>query len=131
MLLQEHKEVLEGAQAREDAHLLKRARDAETSHAMRRGPGEVAAPEEHAPAVGAEVTRDAVEQRGLAGTVRADQAHQLAGLHLEVDLVHRRHAQEALDETTHLEERHQRLALRSKLSMPPGERTTTSSSRPP
>src|SRR5262249_12930808 len=131
MLLQEHEEVLERAQAWEDAHLLKRARDAETSHAMRRSAREVAAPEEHAPTVGVQVTGDAVEQRRFAGAVRADQAHQFAGLHGEVDLAHGRHAQKTLDETAHLEERHQRLARRSRLSIPPGERTTINSSRAP
>src|SRR3989442_14690144 len=103
---------------------------------MGRDPGQVAAAEEHATVVGGEVAGDAVEERGLAGAVRADEAHQLAGLDGEIDLVDGGDAEEALDQPANLQERHQRVARapvarRSRLSIPSGERTTTTSSRPP
>ena len=78
VLLEEHQQVLERAEAGEDADLLERARHAEPRHAVGRRAGEVVAAEEHAPAVGGEIAGDAVEERGLARAVRADQAHQLA-----------------------------------------------------
>src|SRR2546426_11789086 len=136
VLLEEDEEVLERAQAREDADLLKRARDAQARHAMGRDPGQVAAAEEHATVVGGEVAGDAVEERGLARAVRADETHQLAGLDGEVHVVHGGDAEETLDETANLQQRHQRsarapAARRSRLSIPSGERTTTRSRRPP
>src|SRR2546429_9048516 len=85
VLLEEDEKVLERAEAREDADLLERARDAQARHAMGRDVGQVAAAEPYAAAVGREVAGDAVEERGLARAVRADHAHQLARLDGEVD----------------------------------------------
>src|SRR5439155_11756708 len=136
VLLEEDEKVLERAEAREDAHLLERAPDPQARHAMWRGVGQVAAAEQHATAVGRKVAGDAVEERGLARAVRADEAHQLARLDDEIDLIDGRDAEEALDEAADLQQRHQRagrapVARRSRLSIPSGERTTTSSRSAP
>src|SRR5204863_6835999 len=123
------------AQPRKDADLLEGAGDAEAGHAVWRRAGEVAAAEEHAAVVGGEVAGHAVEERGLARAVGADEAHDFARLHREVDAVDGRHAEEVLAEAAHLQQRHQRArappSRRSKLSRPSGERTTTSKSSAP
>src|SRR4029453_18577705 len=80
VLLQEHQQVLERAEPREDAHLLERARHTQPRHAVRVLAREIVAAEEHASAVGGEIAGDAVKERGLARAVRTDQAHELAWL---------------------------------------------------
>ena len=108
VLLEERQQVLQGGEPREHAHQLEGASDAEPRDPMRGGAGHVLAAEEHPAAVGRQIAGHAVEQRGLAGAVGADQAHELARLHREVDRVHRGDPEEALGEAARLEERHVR-----------------------
>src|SRR5690349_24084163 len=103
MLLQKDQQIVEHAQTREDAHLLERAGDAEASDPMRRRVGDIAAAEQHAPRVGAEISRHAVEERRLARAVRADQAHELTALDREIDPIDRAHADETLAQPPNLE----------------------------
>ena len=132
VLLQKDQEVVEHAETRKHADLLERAGDPQPRHPVARGVGQIAAAEEHLPTVSGDITGHAVEQRRLTRAVRADQADELTALDPEVHLVDGRDADEALDQTANLEQRHQpadrgALARRSRLSMPSGDRTTTSS----
>ncbi len=60
----------------------------------------------NAAAIGGEIPRDAVEERGLAGAVGTDQAHQLAGLDRKVDLIDGSDAEESLGESLDFQDRH-------------------------
>ena len=74
---------------------------------VRRQPGDVLALEHHAAAIAGQRARDAVDQRGLAGAVRADQADALALADLQADRVERGEAAEALAEARDVEDRAQ------------------------
>src|SRR5207253_10062538 len=94
--------------------------------------GRCSSAEEHLPTVSGDITGHAVEQRRLTRAVRADQADELTALDPEVHPVDGRDADEALDQPANRAQRHQpadrgALARRSRLSMPSGDRTTTSS----
>src|SRR5438552_2064076 len=75
------------------------------------GAGDVASVEDDAALVGRQITRDEVEDRGLAGPVGADETEDLALPHAELDTVHGADAAEADGEAAHLEERLEGLAL--------------------
>ena len=62
----------------------------------------VAAAEGDAPAVGRQVPRDAVEERGLARAVWSDQADQLALADVEVDALEGGDAEEPLGQSANL-----------------------------
>src|SRR6516164_2113195 len=52
-----------------------------------------------------ELTKDAIEQGGLAGTVRANDAEDLARLHFERDAIHPRDTAEGLAQVGHFQHR--------------------------
>ena len=67
--------------------------------------GHVSAVEDDAPGVRAIDAGDDVEKRGLAGTVRADQAENFVRSDGEVEPVERQHAAEVLGQTVHFKQR--------------------------
>jgi hypothetical protein len=88
-------DVLEHRHVREQPHALQGARDAEPGQLVRLEAGEgLAAPAERA-LVGGDEAADDVEQGGLAGAVRADDAEHLVRLDAQRDGVQRRQAAEA------------------------------------
>ena len=83
-----HEHVLERAHVAEDAQVLERARHARPRRLGGRQPGDVRALEEHASlGHGLQPAHD-VEQRGLAGAVRADERGDLAFAHFHAHVVH-------------------------------------------
>src|SRR5439155_10510177 len=82
-----HQDVLENRHVPERPRDLVRPADAEPAAPGRAGPGHVGAAEAHEAGLGAERARQDVEERGLAGPVRAHDPHRLAGGHAEADLV--------------------------------------------
>jgi hypothetical protein len=88
--------VLEHGHLLEQPQVLERARDAAQRGAARIDAGERLAAQLDRAGVGREVAGDQVEQRGLAGAVRTDQRGDDAGRQVEVDVVRRDHAAEAL-----------------------------------
>ena len=82
--------VLDGAHAEEDLQVLEGARETEPRQLVRGHAGDVLAGEQDAPAARRVETGDHVEQRGLAGAVRADHGKDLAGLDCEAHAVERR-----------------------------------------
>jgi hypothetical protein len=71
-------DVVEQRERREHVGALERAREAQVRDAVRRRAGDVLAVEEIWPDVGAKVAGEQVEERGLAGAVRADDRVQRA-----------------------------------------------------
>ena len=87
--------VLDHAHAGIDADVLEGAGDAETDDTMAGHAFDAAAGEHDGAASRLDQPRDGVEQGGLAGTVRADQAANLAVMKVEADIRERRDAVEA------------------------------------
>ncbi|MCZ7562293.1 MAG: hypothetical protein M5U30_21580 [Burkholderiaceae bacterium] len=81
------------------------ARQAEPRDARRVEPRDLAAVEADAARCRRQRARDAVEQRGLAGAVRADEPEQLARGHAEAHVVDRAQAGEVAAQTADLEQR--------------------------
>ena len=79
--------------------------DAEPRRVARRVDLRLVALDEDRPGVGQVRPRDALDQRRLAGAVVADERHDLAGVHLEVDVRQRLHGAEALRDAAQLEDR--------------------------
>ena len=79
-------DVLGDGQIRERLELLEGARDAEAADAIGPQAGDVAAVEEDAACVERLEAGDQIEQRGLAGAVRPDDADDLALVHIEGDV---------------------------------------------
>jgi hypothetical protein len=77
--------------------------DAELDDLLRRGVLDLPAEHRERAAGRAQHTGDEVEGRALAGAVRADQGHNLAGLHVERDIVDSDHAAELLARVIELE----------------------------
>src|SRR5262245_36509123 len=88
--------VLEQCELLEEADLLEGARDAEADALMRGKTDQVRISKGKRTGLGLVDAREEVEQRRLAGAVRADQGEDRALGHLERDVLHRRHAAEAL-----------------------------------
>ena len=82
-------DVVLDAQARERPHDLKGAADAAPANTVGRQMLDALAGESDGAAIGRKHSGDHVEQRGLAGTVRADHGEDAALGHLEADPVHR------------------------------------------
>src|SRR5205823_11376078 len=101
-----HEDVLERGETRERPDQLKGARDTGGADAVRGQPADVDAIELDAATIGRQRTRDEIEERGLAGAVRAHDPEQLALLEHEADLVDRADAAKALRQPLHLEQRH-------------------------
>src|SRR6266567_995370 len=124
-------------QAGEGLGNLEAAREAQADALVRGMPADVLPFETDAAFLVPERPGDAVDERALAGTVRADQADALARPHREVDALQRREAAEPLGHTADLEQRlgHQRSLLRRQAStqpmMPFGASVTKSTSSTP
>ena len=89
---------------------LQGARDAEPTDPVRLQSGDLLAGEEHAAFVGRKETRDEIKQRGLAGTVGADNRVQTLWRKLEREIVDGGQAAEALGQTDDAQDGwHQRL----------------------
>jgi hypothetical protein len=95
--------VVEHAETRERLDDLKGPTDAGIADAIGPEPGDRAAVELHRAGAGRKDTGDHVEGRGLAGAVGADQRVDCARRHVEVDIVHRAQAAEALAQPAHTE----------------------------
>ena len=106
--------VVEHRHLREEPDRLKGARDAPRDDRVRPKPDDGRALEDDAPAVRLYEPRDHVEERGLAGAVRADEPDHGASRHDEVDVVERHDAAEALVEPVDLE---QRLCRRARVAV--------------
>jgi len=90
--------VVEERESAERSRDLKRATDPEIDDPVRRLPGDLAPLEANRARVRRERTGEHVEDRALAGSVRADQAEDLALLDRERHAVDGREATEALGE---------------------------------
>src|SRR2546426_6621692 len=98
-------DVLEHRHPAECAHELPGAGDAEPRDALWAGAGDVGAGEDDPPRVRVRVAGDAVEERGFAGSVRADEPDDLARRDRERDLLVGDEAAEALRDGADLEKR--------------------------
>ena len=98
--------VFEHRHAAEGPRHLVRAGDAEAAALGRPGSGHIRALEEDAPAARAVGAREHVEQSGLAGAVRTDDAYGLVGGDGEVDLVEYDQGTEALADALGRKDRH-------------------------
>jgi hypothetical protein len=95
--------VLEHGQPGEQADALQRARDAELAELARPEPAQLLVTPGDAAGRRADEAARHVEQRRLAGAVRADEAVHLTGLHRERDVTQRGHAPEGDADPAHLE----------------------------
>ena len=93
--LEDRADVLLDGQAAEDRGLLRQVADAEAGAPVHRQPGDVVAVELDAAVVGLDQPGDHVEDGGLAGAVRAEQADRLAAPHIKRDALHHGAAGEA------------------------------------
>src|SRR5207245_4711901 len=91
-----HRHVLEDGELPERPRNLERTRDPEVADLVGREAGELLRAEAHRAGGRRERARHAVEEGGLARAVRADEAEDLALLHLEGGGVPRGEAAEAL-----------------------------------
>src|SRR5213594_47284 len=89
-----HHHVVADGESRERPQLLERARDTPAAHVVGGEAREGASVESHHARIGVIEAADDLEERRLAGPVRADDADQLACLHLEGDVAVRRDAAE-------------------------------------
>src|SRR5262249_29532024 len=90
-----HHDILEHAHGAEERQVLERAPDAEGGDPVSRHLEERPVLEQDAAALGAIEPREAVEERGLAGAVRTDEAANLALAYVERHAVERHDAAEA------------------------------------
>src|SRR3989442_7421814 len=100
-------DVLEHGQRREEREVLERPPDAERRDAMGRQPEDRAAVEADVASVGRVEAAQAVEERRLAGAVRADEADDRSLVHVERDGVEREDAPETDREVVNGQDRHQ------------------------
>src|SRR4051812_38915769 len=126
----------------ERGHLAKRPHDlvskSETApHPCRGGfMGHVGSAKGNPPAIGAQQSRDDLDQRGLAGSVRPDQADEIALRHGKGHAADGLHAAKADRDVVELKRRaHAPLTLttspRTMAARPPGASRITSTSKPP
>ena len=85
--LEDGADVLLDGHAAEDRGFLRQVADAEAGAAVHRHAGDVVAVELDGAVVGLDQAGDHVEDRGLAGAVRAEQADRLAARHREAGIV--------------------------------------------
>src|SRR3954468_8180890 len=124
-------DVLQRRQVREQADVLEGSRDTRGGDAVGREAGDVACAEIEAAVVGGVHPGEDVEQRGLAGTVRANQAEDLRGLNVEGKLARRLDAAETLADAPSLEQRrHSRWPAGASLRSASSRRLTAEGSRP-
>ena len=113
-----HDDVLERGHLLEDGRLLECPHHALAGHGMRLEPADPLAVEQDL-AVGRRQERgDQLEQRALAGAVRADHREDLAVRDLEADVVDRDQAAEALGQMLDAEQAHRSAPIRSRTSLP-------------
>src|SRR6185503_10832159 len=133
-VLERDVEVLQDRHAAERLGDLEAPHDAEPRPPVSGQGRDLLALEEDPAAVGEERARHAVDQRGLARPVGADQAESLARLHVQRQPVQRGESPEALGETLDLQEgAHGRRprTRRTNPRMPSGARTTKATSTTP
>src|SRR5689334_4945766 len=123
--------VLGERQAAERPRQLEAARQAQARALVRGQAVDPGAVEPHAALLVAQGAADAVDQGRLARAVGSDQAEPLARLDLEVDLLQRDEAAEALAEALDMEERGHPLFLWNRPMMPCGARITKATSSSP
>src|SRR5437773_1758038 len=102
-------DVLEHGQRREEGEVLERPPDAELRDPMGRQPEDRTAVEADITLVGRGEAAQAVEERRLAGAVRADEADDLPRVHVEGDGVEREDAAEADGEVTNGQDWHREI----------------------
>src|SRR3990170_1907682 len=129
-------DVVGDGHALEQPHFLERAAHARPPPQVRRGARAVIAEIEDAAGSRRNVAADDLEQRRLAGAIRADQAHHLALVYAERDVSQRHQAAEVAPDVAHFERgrghRVRPLNWRdSRPTMPLGARSTTTSSMMP
>src|SRR5882724_2280959 len=100
-----HAQVLGDAEARERPRQLEAACETAAGALVRGEPVHGGAIEAHGARLVAQRAADAVDQRRLAGAVRANEAEPLAGLDRQVDAVERHEAAEAFADVVDLEQR--------------------------
>src|SRR5262249_42598616 len=132
-----HEQVLEHGHGMERPRHLEAARDAAPRALIGRQARDLLAGESDRAGVVAQEARDAVDERGLARAVRADQAEALALRDLEAHLGERGEAAEALRQAADREQRAHRRPLilpatrRARPRMPSGAATTNTTSSAP
>ena len=99
-------QVLAPGHLREQLHALERPADAQPGSPVDRQPVDQRALESDGSRVGTLNTQQAVEQRRLAGAVRADQADHLVGVDRQADVAERGDAPEPLGDPGCFEQRH-------------------------
>ena len=110
----------------EHAPMLEGTGQPERGDTIRRHAGNVAAGKHNAAGVRGIVAGNEVEQRRLAGTVRADDRHQFTGIERQIELLHRDNAAKPSHHAQHLEQwRH------TVPSMPCGRKRISSNSTTP
>src|SRR6185503_5899366 len=129
-VLERHDEILEHRHAGERPRDLEAARDPAPGALVGRKRRDLLAIEHDRAAVVLQCTRDAVDQRRLAGAVRADQPEALAGADLDADLRERGEAAEVLGDFANLQERFHGI-FRSRPRIPSGAATTNTTSITP
>src|SRR5690242_15955297 len=97
--------ILHATRFRQHAHELEGARDAALRDAVRWQRRDGLAVEPDVAAIGRNGAGDEIEGSGLAGTIRADQAEDLAPRERETDAVHRLEAAERLASIGELKQR--------------------------
>src|SRR5213079_3734501 len=107
-----HEQVLHHAQVVEQADVLEGAGHPARDDRVRRQAPDLPALETNAPGVWWDEAGDEVEERGLAGSVRPDDADQLAGSDGERDVMRRHDPAKALAQSLDLEQRTPRPAGR-------------------
>ena len=104
-------DVLGDGEAVDDVELLVHRRDAEVERGGRAGDGDRLALPEDLALVGAVGARQHLDERGLAGTVLAEQAVHLAGANVEGHALERVHPGEGLLHPANLEQRRRMVDL--------------------
>ena len=106
-----HQQVFQHGQLFEQPHVLEGAHHAVTGHDVTGPARHVLAIEPDAPAAGLVEAADAVEHRGLARPVGADDGKDLVAPHGQRHLVHRQQAAKAHGQTGHVEQRSVRVCV--------------------
>src|SRR5262249_49355900 len=97
--------VVEHRHGAEEREVLERAADSDRRHAVRRQAEDAPALEQNVALARRIEAAEAVEERGLAGAVRADQAEELATTDRERHAIERHDAAEAHADVAHRDER--------------------------
>ena len=123
--------VLPHAQLRKDLGDLEGARHAELDPRVRRHSGDVAPVEYHAACGRREQATDEIEERGLAGAVRADHRPQFSLRHRKRDVADGREPAEMLGSGDDFQQHHAWTLRRMAPSSPRGKNSTTNTNSSP